>query len=418
MDGAAGKITGMSQAHDDPSVRTLPAGMALHEYRIRSVLGIGGFGITYLADDVNLACKVAIKEFFPASFARRLGDKLVRPQAMAWSSPFKTGLQQFLGEARTLATFRHPNIVRVLRFFEINGTAYMVMEYEEGESLFRWVTGRGCPDRRTVLHLVLSLLNGLEAVHRAGFLHRDMKPSNVVVRPDGSPVLLDFGAARRLTTDAGQPITTILTPGYAPYEQYDVRGRLGPWSDLYSLGAVMYYMVTGRKPVEAPARVQTDRLKPARESADLNEYGAGLLTAIDWALDPDDKRRPQHVAEFRGALLDDDPSLRLRSGASVRAPFDPSLLGTLEAHLARHVGPAAKGLAAQAARSVSTLDDLCRTLEREVPEGPPQRSFQLETLRLRVKASGDQPGALPRVWPPPYQVDKPSGETLRKDRPH
>lgn len=397
------------------SVRPLQAGTVLHEYQILSMLGSGGFGVTYLAQDLNLDCKVAIKEFFPTSLARRLGDKVVRPKAMAWSGPFKTGLQQFLIEARTLASFRHPNIVRVRRFFETNGTAYMVMEYEEGESLFRWVTGRGSPDRRTVLRIVLLLLDGLDAVHRAGFLHLDMKPSNIVIRPDGSAVLLDFGAARRLTTDGGKLITAVLTPGYAPYEQYHEEGRLGPWNDLYSLGAVMYYMVTGRKPVDAPARVTTDPLVPATAAAALDEYGVELLTAIDWALDPDDRRRPQHVAEFRGALLDDDPSVNAGLAASTRAPFDQALLGTLEAQLSRHVGQQAKGLVDRAARSATHLGDLCRTLEREVPEGESQRTFRLETLRLRAKASVEASGDPPPTWPPARRPDKPSGDTSQQD---
>jgi len=408
---------GPDQSVQPESVRPLPAGTILHEYQILSMLGSGGFGVTYLAQDLNLDCKVAIKEFFPASFVRRLGDKVVRPKAMAWNGPFATGLQQFLVEARTLASFRHPNIVRVRRFFETNGTAYMVMEYEEGESLFRRVTGQGCPDRRTVLRIVLLLLDGLEAVHRSGFLHLDMKPSNIVIRPDGSPVLLDFGAARRLTTGKGRVITAILTPGYAPYEQYQEEGRLGPWNDLYSLGAVMYYMVTGRKPVDAPARITTDPMAPATEAADLDEYGVGLLTAIDWALDPDDRRRPQHVAEFRGALFDDDPSLNVRLSASVRAPFDRALLGTLESELAQHVGEQAKGLIDQAARSATHLGDLCRTLEREVPAGASQRTFRLETLRMRAKALVESSGDPPPAWPPTYQVDRPSGETPRQDQP-
>ncbi len=403
------------------SVRALPAGTTLHEYRILSVLGSGGFGITYLAQDLNLDCKVAIKEFFPPSLVTRAGDQAVHPQASAWRGPFRTGLKQFLAEARTLASFRHPNIVRVRRFFETNSTAYMVMEYEEGESLFRWVRGRGCPDRHTVLEIVMQLLNGLEAVHAAGFLHLDMKPSNIVIRPDGSPVLLDFGAARRLTTDGGKLITTILTPGYAPYEQYHEQGRLGPWNDLYSLGAVMYYMVTGRKPIEAPARITTDPLPPATEAGDLKEYGAGLLTAIDWALDPDDRRRPQHVAEFRAGLLDDDPSLTAGSAAPARVPFSQAQPETPEAQLARHVGRQAQdigrqatGLLSGAARSATHLGELCRTPERTVPEEESQRTFRLETLRAR--AVEDTSGIPPAVWPPAYQVEPSSGKRPRQDR--
>ncbi len=393
-----------------PSVAALPVGAFLHEYRILSVLGSGGFGITYLAQDFNLECKVAIKELFPPSLVTRVGDRTVLPRANAWRDPFENALKQFLAEARTLASFRHPNIVRVRRFFETNGTAYMVMEYEEGESLFRWVSGRGCPNRRTVMDVIMLVLNGLEAVHRAGFLHLDMKPSNIVVRPDGSPVLLDFGAARRLTTDKGKPITAILTPGYAPYEQYSPQGRLGPWNDLYSLGAVMYYMVTGRKPVEAPARIKTDPLPQATVAANVAEYGAGLLTAIDWALDPNDRRRPQSVAEFRAALLDDDPSLR----AAQAEPFNPALTGSPGKQLSRSIGGQAEGLMERVMSVAAQLGEPCLTLEPATADGVSLHTFQLEPLSLGEKVP---PPVQPRpAWPPPYQVDRSSGHASRQNR--
>ncbi|MDE3225548.1 MAG: serine/threonine protein kinase [Nitrospirota bacterium] len=408
----AKEVPGPVKPDHAPSVAALPVGAFLHEYRILSVLGSGGFGITYLAQDFNLECKVAIKELFPPSLVTRVGDRTVLPRANAWRDPFENALKQFLAEARTLASFRHPNIVRVRRFFETNGTAYMVMEYEEGESLFRWVSGRGCPNRRTVLDVIMLVLNGLEAVHRAGFLHLDMKPSNIVVRPDGSPVLLDFGAARRLTTDKGKPITAILTPGYAPYEQYSPQGRLGPWNDLYSLGAVMYYMVTGKKPVEAPARIKTDPLPQATVAANVAEYGAGLLTAIDWALDPDDRRRPQSVAEFRAALLDDDPSLR----AAQAEPFNPALTGSPGKHLARAIGGQAEGLVERVMRATAQLGEPCLTLEPETAEGVSLHTFQLETLSLGEKVPAPPPVPPRPVWPPPYQVDRSSGHASRQNR--
>ncbi len=399
---AANEGQGTVWKHQLASVYALPAGTVLQEYRIEAILGSGGFGITYLAHDVNLDCKVAIKEYFPGSLVTRSKDQAVRPQAAGLMGAVKLGRQQFLDEARTLAMFHHTNIVRVRRFFQANQTAYMVLEYEEGESLLRWVFRRGKPDRSTLLHIVLPLLDGLEAVHQAGFLHRDMKPSNIVVRPEGSPVLLDFGAARSLTTDHGATITAILTPGYAPFEQYHSRGRQGPWSDLYSLGAVMYWMVTGEKPIESPARVKDDPLTPATAAADLGRYGTILLTAIDWALDPDDRRRPQSVAEFRGALSDPDPTVVVASLAHRLAVSD-DVVQTLEAQLARHLGPVAKRLVEHAVCSVTSLEELCRTLERGLPTGEPRDAFRREIARMLkgAQAAGPMDTKDTQPIPPP-----------------
>src|SRR5579864_8802316 len=208
----------------------LPRGYALNEYRIEQTLGIGGFGLTYLATDSNLNLKVAIKEYLPRDLALREDDQSVQPKSESSLDSFKWGLARFLDESRTLASFRHPNIVRVMRFFEANRTAYMVMEFVAGQSLGDWIRSRRPLDQSSVLAIANPLLDGLEVIHRAGYLHRDIKPGNVYVREDGSPVLLDFGSARM--TAAGAELTAIVTPGYAPIEQYHTQGNQGPWSDL------------------------------------------------------------------------------------------------------------------------------------------------------------------------------------------
>jgi class 3 adenylate cyclase len=190
--------------------------------------------------------------------------------------------------------------VRVLRYFRANGTAYIVMEYESGLPLKRWVPQNAPLSPRSVLSILHPLLDGLEQVHQAGFLHRDIKPDNIYVRADGQPVLLDFGSARRVS--ANQDLTNIVSPGFAPFEQYHSQGNQGPWTDLYSIGAVLYWMVTGRKPLESAARVKSDSMLPATQLADASVFGAALLEAIDWALQPEESRRPQSVAEFRRTL--------------------------------------------------------------------------------------------------------------------
>lgn len=283
-----------------PDMVALAPGQVLYEYRIDRVLGGGGFGITYLAQDVNLQLPVAIKEYFPASVAIRDEGHTVRVRSEDGTERFDWGLERFIDEARTLASFRHPNIVRVLRYFKENGTAYIVMDYESGDPLKLWAERQPGLDQTALLRLVFPLLDGLEAVHKLNFLHRDIKPDNIYIRADGSPVLLDFGAARRVSSD--HDMTNIVSPGFAPFEQYHSKGNQGPWTDLYSLGAVLYWLVTGQKPVEAAARVREDGMPRAVDVANTDSFGRPLLQAIDWALAPHEKDRPQSVAALREAL--------------------------------------------------------------------------------------------------------------------
>jgi serine/threonine protein kinase len=281
---------------------SLPSGYRINEYHIDKPLGGGGFGITYLARDSNLQLPVAIKEYFPSDLVTRGPDQsvTVRGGDNQHQEQYDWGLERFLDEARALATFRHPNIVRVLRYFRENGTAYIVMEYESGQPLKRWVPHNAPLSQRALLSIIYPVLDGLEAVHRTGFLHRDIKPDNIYVRADGTPVLLDFGAARRVT--ANKDLTNIVSPGFAPFEQYHSQGNQGPWTDIYSLGAVMYWMTTGKKPIESAARVKVDGMLPASSLAEVSVYGAPLLDAIEWAMHPDESRRPQTVSLFRAAI--------------------------------------------------------------------------------------------------------------------
>ncbi len=295
----------------------LPVGYQLHEYRVDKVLGQGGFGITYLASDVNLNARVAIKEYLPEQFACRTAEITVAPRSANDEDFYQKGLESYLVEARTLATFRHPHIVRVARFFEANNTAYMVLEYERGESLKAWWRAHADMAEIDLLTLLLPLLDGLAVVHESGFLHRDIKPDNIYVRDaDGSLVLLDFGAARH-TSEERTEENNFVTPGYGPIEQY-VLGEQGPWTDIYALGATLYWMVSGRKPIEAPDRmVANDPLKPAVEVG-KGRYSEAFLKAIDWALKPETQDRPRDIAEFRNALFAAHPS-SLNLQAALRA---------------------------------------------------------------------------------------------------
>jgi serine/threonine protein kinase/HAMP domain-containing protein len=279
----------------------LAPGFQLFEYRIDAVLGQGGFGVTYLASDVHLNAKVAIKEYLPCELAQRASDKSVSPRWPEDSAVYQDGLDNFLVEARTLATFRHPNIVRVARFFEANRTAYMVLEYERGKPLKQWWPGRKEVAEAELLSLLQPLLDGLAVVHGAGFLHRDIKPDNIYVRKeDGSLVLLDFGAARQAVGPANA-MADVVTPGYAPPEQYD-NGAQGPWTDIYSLGATLYWMITGAKPPAAPARADGSVAMVSAQEAGRGRYSDAFLGAVDWALSPDPAARPQDLQAFSQKL--------------------------------------------------------------------------------------------------------------------
>ena len=295
----------------------LPAGYMLQEYRIERLLGIGAYGVTYLARDLMLDSPVAIKEYLPNELASRDGKSgAIYPRSMRQDEDYGNGLTRFLLQARTLAGLHHPHIVGVRGFFEANNTAYMVMDYEQGESLNTWLSrrllrGGGAPDEALLIDMFVPLLGGLAKVHEAGILHRDIKPANVFVRAaDGSLLLLDFGAARQAGGNAsGEGLAGIVTPGYAPFEQYHTLGRQGPWSDLYAMGGVLYWLIAGRRPIEAAARVQNDPQQPALD-AGHGRFGEDFLAAIDWALAVNEHMRPQSVAEFLAALTGDMPVSR------------------------------------------------------------------------------------------------------------
>jgi len=281
----------------------LPAGTLLLEYRLDGVLGAGGFGITYLAHDTHLEKNVAIKEYLPTDLAIRALDGSIVPVATEHEYDYKWGLERFIQEARTLARFSHPHIVRVNRYFEANGTGYMVMDYEKGESLNQLLRRTAAPDEAGLRAILMPLLDGLEAVHSAGFLHRDIKPSNIFLREAGGPVLLDFGAARAAIGGATRSLTAVVTPGYAPLEQYASDARQGPWSDLYALAGVFYRAIVGESPPDAVSRLKADRV-PQRLAEAHERASPDFLRALEWGLAVDEKRRPQTVAEWRKILME------------------------------------------------------------------------------------------------------------------
>ena len=291
------------------TVEPLSPGTSLSCYAIREVLGKGGFGITYLALDTRLKSLVAVKEYFPSEFALRAPDRSVRSKSSHDQEMFDWGKSRFLMEAQLLAQIKHPNIVRVLALFEDNNTAYIVMDFEKGQSLADYLDLHTQPDQAFLDAIVPPLLDGLDFLHTTGFIHRDIKPENLYIRDDSTPVLLDFGSARNAMGKKTKALTTLLTPGYSPLEQYySTSDDQGPWTDIYAFGGVLYRVVSGRNPPESALRSSSalsgrpDPLAPAVATG-KGRYRIEFLEAIDKALMVLEKDRPQSVREWYAMLF-------------------------------------------------------------------------------------------------------------------
>ncbi|HEY1392680.1 MAG TPA: serine/threonine-protein kinase, partial [Methylibium sp.] len=294
-----------------PEHDALRPGTRLGEFEIERVLGVGGFGIVYLAFDHALERRVALKEYMPAALAARGRGAMVSIRSSSHAETFGVGLRSFVNEAKLLARFDHPSLVKVYRFWEDNGTAYMVMPYYEGRTLRETRKAMSAPPDEAWLRALLEpLLGALEVLHAEQVYHRDIAPDNILLLTDGRPVLLDFGAARRVIGDRTQTLTAILKPNFAPIEQYaETAGlRQGPWTDLYSLGAVVHFCLSGQPPTPAAARAVHDELPTVRTlAATLDRqfhlsYGDAFVDAIDACLAVRPQGRPASVAALRAAL--------------------------------------------------------------------------------------------------------------------
>ena len=286
--------------------RPLPSGYQLLDYRIDRVLSGGGFSFVYLARDKR-GNKVAIKEYLPTLLATRLDEENVGPSSPENVAGFRHGLKCFFEEGRALAKIEHENVVRVVNFFRANNTVYMVMHYERGKSLQDYIRSHTEPAKELfVRRLFNELLTGLREVHTHKLLHLDIKPANIHIRLNGSPVLLDFGSVRQTLTEVKPQLSPSYTPGFAPPEQYFDRKLLGPWSDIYSVGASMYACLVRAAPLAADLRSKQDTLTPALETG-LDIYSPRLLEIIDWCMQLDPLKRPQSVFALQKALREHLP---------------------------------------------------------------------------------------------------------------
>ena len=284
----------------------LPAGYKIHEFEIVQVVGEGGFGIVYLANDLQLQRTVALKEYMPSSLATRGADHGVSLRSERHRETFELGLRSFVNEARLLASFDHPSLVKVYRFWEQNGTAFMVMPFYEGPTLkMLFKQSPHPPDEAWLKNLLRPLLDALQIIHNDHCYHRDIAPDNILLLGSQlKPLLLDFGAARRVIGDATQALTVILKPGYAPVEQYaEVPSmKQGAWTDVYALCAVLYAGITGRAPTPSVGRLMKDEMVPVSQSA-RGKYSAAFLAAIDHGLAVRPENRPQDIASLRASLF-------------------------------------------------------------------------------------------------------------------
>lgn len=283
----------------------LPVGTLVGEFMIKEVIGVGGFGIVYRAWEPALEREVALKEYMPIGLVARVTGGQVALRTRSQEADFLLGLRSFVNEARLLARFDNPALVKVHRFWEMNGTAYMAMPFYRAQTLRqrRQDMGLQAPTQAWLLSMIEPLLGALAEMHRSDVYHRDIAPDNILWCDDSRPVLLDFGAARHVLADRTQTLTAILKPQFAPIEQYaDSRSmRQGPWTDVFALASTCYFMLTGRPPVPATARILSDELTSLLELAPAG-FSTQVLATLDWAMSVRPEDRPQSVAAFWDAL--------------------------------------------------------------------------------------------------------------------
>ena len=420
----------------------LPVGTQIDCFEIRNVLGTGGFGITYGAYDNRLERRVAIKEYFPSGLAfRGSGSTTLQLASPTDGEAYEYGLKRFLEEGRVLAKFREPSIVRVTQFLEANGTAYLVMDYEEGEPLSAHLDRVVTLDETEVREIVVPILEGLSVVHSKHYLHRDIKPSNIFLRKSGPAVLLDFGAARRALEDHSSAMTVMLTPGYAPFEQYSKGDKQGPWSDIYALGATIYHCIVGAAPTPATDRLTSiydDEPDPVEQALKIIAPRCSPVFAktIEWMLKPHAKDRPRDAQAVLNVLVpvreveekaksrskskrkrkkpkkiartimatDADVDILLPEGAEETvfmprgegAPFvcSPDMVAALEKVLEEFVGGIARRVVTPAVPKAANFDELTSFLAGFILTDGSQARFIDKVKELR---EAERDGSLPKA---------------------
>lgn len=281
----------------------LPANTVLENFRVIRTLGGGGFSIVYLVEELDSGDMFVLKEYMPARLATRNTDHSVVPQDDNAVQSFQKGRMMFFQEASTLATLQHDNIVNVRSFFRANNTVYMALYYHKGVELQSYIKKhQGKLSEKLLLTVFPPLIEALKMIHERGYLHLDIKPGNIHIRHGGNPLLLDFGAVHQRQLSREDQVGHVTSAGFSPVEQYQRHGYVGPWTDIYALGATLYACMDGRAPIPANKRHEDDTIRPAT-SAFRKYYSKNLLEAVDWALEVDPECRPQTLEDFLQALL-------------------------------------------------------------------------------------------------------------------
>jgi len=364
----------------------------IQEYCLEKVVGHGSFGIVYVAKNTYLPETVAIKEFLPDELADRVEGTLVVPRSDDMKDAYVEVLNKFMMEARTLYELAQPiphkNIVRVMRYIKANGTGYMVMDYEQGEALTEKLKAPHLTLSEEELSAILfPLLDGLERVHNANIIHRDIKPDNILIRSDGSPVLIDFGAARRRRVDGEKTQFPMFTPNYAAPEQYYDLGEQGKWTDIYELGATLYRAVTGEVPTNASERLSGKDYQPAADVA-TDDYTPEFLAAIDSALALKPKDRPQNIAEWRALFKQQSNDETVVYSGGISTPplaetDEPSIPANSPSNEGRRLRPLFYGIAALGLAALGVIAVLA-WLDNE-PETSSAPSIDTTMIRLGVE---------------------------------
>ncbi len=380
----------------------LQPGIQLGHYRILKVLGRGGFGITYQAHDSQLNRTVAIKEYFANRQMTRAPDGLtvVGPTD---DPTYRQRLDGFLDEARTLAQFRDPRIVHVHGFHEANNTAYLVMDFIEGQSLRDHVINHGLITLRDAVGILRDILLGLRAIHARNYLHRDIKPANLLRRSDGSILLLDFGSARQSVADQDQDFTVFVSPGYAPMEQYSRNEAQGPATDLYAAAACVLYCLTGSSPPEAIQRTVAEQMNASdgidpllRQVAGRSQTGAALAEILHWMLQPQSANRPQSAEAvlhrldaipLSGPITDEVPTIPSAVGLSQLRSIPARVINEIRQQLFQAVGDRAAGLMTEAIKGARNAQQLIDQIASRLGDDPRSRTVIDQVTALLVQTA-------------------------------
>ena len=378
-----------------PSVaHALAPGHELDDYRIDTLLASGPFGLTYLAHDARIDTRVVIREYLPIAIAARGRGDVVEPLFPREGDLLRQAVAGFIERSRQLAAVRHVNVLRVARLFEANNTAYAVSEYETGMTVLDWRERAGRPSEAALARVIVSALDGLAAMHGAGLVHLDLRPSKLRLRADGTALIVgSAGGAQYVPSGRVRDAILQVTLGYSPLETYYSSGERGPWSDLYALAAIAYWLLTGERPQEAPERLLEDALPKLAESEDLaGGYSRDFLAALDWALQLRPEARPSDATILRRALAPGDVEVvdvaRVNNGrepavpraaveAATPAVWTPNaeLLASAKVELAHYLGPIAAVIVKKAVAEASDWRDFCARAASQIPDEPARVQF-------------------------------------------